>query len=241
MLVRLKGKEEMKDLRVEEDLVEEDAIAEASVRLAIMGWHSYVAPAIRLPSGLPSGGAAVLVNRSLGSKPCARLGDCGASIPQEFRHRGAAASVYFGECEVDVYSLYLLDGVGLSPSNIELLTSVVAVLHDRQSILAGDFQNRPAVLEQSDLLGHAGLEVLAPPASHPSIRSNLGNYSVIDFFLATSAVAALVDTVQAKLEADFRPHRPVGLHLPRSLADSWVRTWKLPPALPREAVVGPQP
>ena len=220
----------------------DEQIDEASARLSSMGWASYWSRALRLPSGMPSGGAAVLVSKSLGSKPCSYLGDASVNIPEEFRHRVAAATVHCGEGEFDVYSLYLLDGVGMSPSNVALLSAVASVLPDRQCVLAGDYQNKPASMaEQGAFLNEAGLEVHAPPASQPTIRSNMGNYNTIDYFLCSYGVSALVETVVTKVLADFRPHRPVGLHLPRAFADSWCRTWRLPPAIPRVAVLGPRP
>ena len=225
----------------EHHLITDEQVDDASARLANMGWSSYWSPALRLPSGMPSGGTAVLVHRSLGSKPCHRLGHGLSAIPAEIRHRVAGASVSIGDGELDVYSVYLVDGAGMNPCNVDLLSSVASVLPERQCIVAGDFQNKPAIMEQSGFVEEAGLEVVAPPPSQPSIRSNLGNYNVIDYFLCSYGISALVEGIHAKTLADFRPHRPVGLHLPRGLADTWCRTWRLPPALPRAAVFGPRP
>ena len=219
----------------------DEQLDEASSRASSLGWSSFWSPAQYLPSGMPSGGTAVLVHKALGARPCDRL--VRADVPIHLRHRVAAATVSFGEAhgEVDLFSVYLLDGVGLSPANLELLSMVADMLPQRQCLIGGDFQVKPAILAKSAVIEHMGMEVLAAPLSEPTIRSNLGNYSTIDFFLASGGVAAVIDKVSVKVDVDFRPHRPVGAYLPRHFVEAWFRTWWLPPALPRVAVHGPRP
>ena len=77
-----------------------------------------------------------------------------AGIPEDLRHRMAAATLELPHVgPIEVWSLYLRCGEGLSKYNLELLATVGSLAATGgQVLLAGDFQVKPEVLKHSSFL-----------------------------------------------------------------------------------------
>ena len=103
----------------------------------------------------------------------------------------------------------------------------------------GDFNLAASVIAESGFCGHSGLAVQAPPADQPTHRSAAGTHNIIDIFLVSSGLAEAGPATTTDETIDFRPHRPIKLILPIGFGHRWMRSWVLPPALPRLRVFGP--
>ena len=244
--VEEKNKKDMVDAEqvvavlVQEHHVIESRIAECSATLLGMGWQSVWGPAVILDSGAASGGVCVLCRPGLGLKNSTAM-DMLVDMTPVQRARVVSATIQFEEDlgELDLISLYLRDGAGMSSENLELLGVVGTLLPRRQVVVGGDFNLAASVIVESGFCGHSGLTVQAPPADQPTHRSAAGTHNIIDFFLVSSGLAEVGPATTTDETIDFRPHRPIKLILPNGFGHRWMRSWVLPPALPRLRVFGP--
>ena len=191
---------------VQEHHLLEHMIDEASAAMASAGWGSYWGAALRLPSGLSSGGVAVLVRLSTGSAGKQAFKEPGEQ--ETMRHRAIAVDVDLpGFGKIEVWSIYLLCGDRLGRHNTEMLKIIGQSAATSQVILAGDFQMSPDIMQNSGFMQQFGAKIVEP--EEPTCRSSAGTHSKIDYFIVSVALATAIDEARADEARPFGPHRPV--------------------------------
>ena len=106
--------------------------------------------------------------------------------------------------DLDLVSLYLRDGAGMSAENCELLAGVGCLLSDRQTVIGGDFQVSPQQLAASGMLELLHAEVVfaaeADEAGAGTCRSSVGDWTTLDYFLVSWSLMSRVRACEILLK-----------------------------------------
>ena len=217
----------------EHHLHDESQILAATRSISSLGYIGHFTRAVLLPSGLSSGGVAVVVRSSFGLvlHPSDRM------IPDDLRHRLIFAELQVASAGGSLFicSAYFQAAAGMNATNATLLSMIGQALPaDLQVLLCGDWNMPPTSL--SDFCAETGLEVRS--SEDGTCRSSAGTYSTIDYMMISPGLAALSASIAETIPDDFRPHRPVTLTLPTGFGGEVFRVWETPPSWKTARVVG---
>ncbi len=203
------------------------------------GWHAVFAPAMQGEGRGWRAGVAIMARPHVGlSLP--RVGSH-IVIP----HRAVAATIEpQGYRPMTLVSLYLEDGKGVGPDNLEHLASVGAFVksqgEDMPYVVGGDFQAAPADVANTAFASQLNGELVASGCVRGTCRSTRHN-SEIDFFVVHKHLAIGVDSVMAVEGAGTRPHVPVALAFKPRLVSARALVLRQPPRISTTRIVGPLP
>ena len=147
---------------VQETLLDADGVPEAQSQLASEGWVGLFAPAVRTLDGGLSGGVALLVRQSAaGLRELGSVPDSGILYPGRLLAGWVSLP---GGPELLVFSAYLETGQRLTKTSWEVLAALGSALeaHPAPSVVGGDSNVDPEVLQRAGLLPRAGLSVVNP-------------------------------------------------------------------------------
>jgi len=201
-----------------------------------LGWCAVAEPAWPSPAGPASGGCAVFARRGTGI-----VVPPGIQVPEGLRHRIAiawAAGMVPGG--VRLMSIYLIDGVGLSDENLDILHHAAAVVRQLSGpwIIAGDWNVDVTVLIASRWPELIRGTVVAP--TKPTCFS-----STYDFFIVSQGLSQSVAGIARIDDAGLYPHKPVRLYVHSScrrfLTRQLLRPAKVNGVLPAGPLPRPRP
>ena len=117
-----------------------------------------------------------------------------------------------GSRQIQLYSIYLHHGEGLSERNLGVLRDVGAhaSVSGRLLIIGGDFNLEPCTLLESEFPQSLAAELISTGGPLGTCKVRGGNYN-IDFFVVDGSLAKGVRTVQVDAAAGLTPHSPVDL------------------------------
>ena len=207
----------------EHHVVGEHACATIEASSARRRWRLSMQPAVCTPGGGASAGIAFAVVKQTGLAPSCELPRADAiSHRLGVRHWGAVCR----GC-IHLLSIYLYDGEGLSPRNLDILQEVAFVVARLRGpwCLAGDFNCEPGELERSGWLQLVSGCIVAP------VTPTCGE-KVLDFFIVPTAIRHAVVAVQVLTGAGITPHSSVRLLLRADVRHLQLRRLKAPRRLP---------
>ena len=197
----------------------------------VRGWKAVISKGRLSDKGTPMGGCAVVVadGLNIGVTPIAgweqsdRLVAVGLEIP--------------GVRDLAVASTYFQVGSGLGQVNVEILGHIaqLQIVSGRPTIVGGDFNNSPGVIEGSDFLRRAGMKVVAPATSTCITRRS---QTKIDYFLISDCLEEAVREVSTLKNYPLAPHRPVRL-ITNLGRDEEIEVVRLFQKMPTKLPVGP--
>ena len=150
--------------------------------------------------GSPVGGVAIFVSTILGCKEC--------PVDMQSERAVAARVQVQGEREIIVVSAYLHSGRGFKLPRLELLGAIASLQdkHQRYVIAAGDWQNRPPAINSTGVLHKGRLTTISPKRATCVMKKSS---SIIDFFIASAALAPRFSEPHAHVVGQIATHRPV--------------------------------
>jgi len=195
------------------------------------GWRVCATPAHRTALGKGSGGCFIATTRSIG------LHEHAGVVKLAVRHRlhaGHVQAVMRGG--IHVVSIWLIDGVGLSPENLMILEHAAEVILKLRGpwVIGGDWNLLPSVLEASKWLELVGGIIVATALT-------TCHSSTYDFFVVSEGLEGAVLGVQRIDDAGLHPHYPSRLLLAGNARSNFVRKLVRPPAVPGALPQGPLP
>ena len=171
---------------------------DASVWAAGAGWHMLHTPAEDRGGGHTSAGVACFARLEVGLR--------GLTVLVE--HRMLAVKIDLPAWpELDLVGAYFKVNEGIGPVNVAMLSAAKAYLeHTQHSMLAADWNMAPRQVEDTGLPRLLD-SVLVVPKQHTCRTKDAASH--IDFFMASSTMAGVLDTITCDLRWEKRPHRPV--------------------------------
>ncbi len=188
---------------------------QAAEREAVrFGWVASMQPAVRLDSGLASGGVGVAVKKHIGMARAMGAGeDTGLSYRTQLRWVSCAVRGGF-----HLGSVWLFPTEGLTQRNRRVLEEVALALRGVTGpwVLAGDWNLPPDLLAQSGWLDQVRGCIVAPAV--PTC-----NAAVDDYFVVSTSIRHAVAGVSAIHDAGLHPHSPVRLYLKSNVRQAMSR------------------
>ncbi len=215
----------------------EEEVAEASTQAKARGWKSFWTKALTAPTepGGASAGVAVMTKSGVGA-----LDPPGGHVVHE--GRAVAALVEAGETGgVVVYSIYLVCGDEMGAENWRVLESVARHIagHGLPWVCAGDWNVTPHVLAASGWPSRLNAKVVVPPVDHTT-RAGGRAGRLLDYFVASRAVADVGLEVSVDARAPLKTHDAVRLLLPMTPRRFEVTRLLAAKAFPRDKPIGPR-
>ncbi len=196
-------------LMVQEHKLGPEAAEEAVAWLRRRGWNAIMAPAEVGPNGGWSGGVAILARAHVGMG----LPLAGSELVHPARAVAARLEPPGGRPHTAV-CVYLCDGKGLAPCNMEILGNVGTCLNiqgkEDPFIVGGDFQMTPQEIAAAGFAQETGGMLVAAGAPAGTCRTHQSARE-IDFFFVSSGLATGIDAVRVVPRTGIRTHLPVEL------------------------------
>ncbi len=229
----------------EHHLVHQEQRDDAIRWLDSKGWHAVFSPARTLQSGKSSGGVAICVRQrpDIGVTDPFALNPNGLQLASDYddeiQHRAIGVKVAIeGMPPILVTSLYLQAAVGLNPLNKAILATAAHWQEALQlpTLIGGDFNVKPQIMNHSTFFLRSGLSLLAPEIN---AYRNAKTRSTIDYYLVSKCLAD--DVVHCRTLSDFplKPHLPVELSL-KAQPTKKIPVLAMAPKLPTAIPYGPR-
>ncbi len=222
----------------QETKVSAAAMATASTWSLKNGWKMIGAPATTGKNGGTSGGVAVFVRSYLG-----------AHFPTNGNHvieegRAVAAVVDIDGCRpILAVSAYLRDGVGLNDANMKTIGKIGACVSAHgnkwQTIIGGDFNVEPNVLNASGFAQQMEATIVAPASRRGTCRTST-TAKVYDYFVVGNRMAEGIDEVREVEGSNVKTHTPVTVGFMPRLTALKKLVIQRPEPLEKERVFGPR-
>ncbi len=217
----------------EHKLSSKEERSDAQEWLQARGWDAVFTPARTLESGKPSGGVAILVRQ----RPDVGVQSLDLdSEGQEHRLLGLRLEAPRLPPLI-VACVYLQAGVGLNTYNRGLLATVAQWQEEARLPLfvMGDFNVSPLQLANSTFAARGKLVPIAP--GKPTYRTSKSQ-SILDYAMASPAVAEQCSEAEVIHDFPVRPHSPVRITRRIGTVDK-VPVLNMPPRLPLKIPFGP--
>ncbi len=139
-------------------------------------------------------------------------------------------------------SCYLINGIGPTQKNLELLAEVgrrkQAVQEEYELVLGGDFNLQPPEMASTGFEEMVDAAIMCPATARGTYRS-AGAASLLDYFLVSSRLAVAVDQVATIEAAGTRGHVPVSMRFKPRATSLRALHLRRPPKLEVERIYGP--
>ena len=151
-----------------------------------------------------------------------------------------AVAEHPGFCPLLVVSAYLHTGGGLDLPNLEILQQIGAYVGraNLPCLVGADFQLRPLLLAMSGFGLKMGAKEVKPLDDIGSCRNQKGEFSLIDFSVATKGILRALEWCKLEVAVEAHPHRPVNVCFSTSKKHLCFLTYQKPLFLPVECKEG---
>ena len=206
----------------------------ANAQAMALGWTAIWASATRTKKGGASGGLAILARRGVGI----RRDEFDTTQPSRLLCGVVEAP---GLPAISCSTVYFQTGTGMKGKNLGLIKEIGHYVRatGRPGVVAGDFNDEPQALRQTNLLREIEGEIFVPERGVPTCTAGR-THSAIDYGIFYGGLAECVQAVRAVRGTEVKTHRPVSFVCHPKLQQLRMRTAKNPPRLPRTAVIGPR-
>ncbi len=204
------------------------------------GWKSVWAPATRGPRGGWSAGTVILARSFIGL----RHPDVGGRVVTDARTVAAVVEAPSFRPFL-AYCAYGWHGQGLSKANLGLCAAIGEHWESQgdpalQFLAAADWNLEPHDLERAGLAGAMEARIVCPATARGTCRSRT-KAAMYDYFVMSRPMSNVINQVRTLEATGIRTHAPVELEfLPRPTSLRAL-TFRRPPEIPIERVVGPVP